>query len=224
MKPSPWKYLLSYLTEVPLEKASTPLNPELDLSLRNGRYYLTTPNAVYSYGDLYRNFHQSFNRIHLEKTNIRDVLILGFGMGSIPWMLEKKFHQNYRYTGVEADEAIAAWAEKYILPELHSKTKIIREDAFSFVKNCDEKFDLIAVDVFLDDLVPLQFDRSGFWGKLRSLLSKDGLLLCNRLVDTEACRVRTEAFFEKTFKPVFPGATYLDLDVNWMLMNCGAKR
>ncbi|MEL6944963.1 MAG: hypothetical protein AAFO82_20090, partial [Bacteroidota bacterium] len=48
-----WKRWWSYLSEIHIESAPNEINPHLYVSLRNGRYQLSTANAIYSYEDLY---------------------------------------------------------------------------------------------------------------------------------------------------------------------------
>lgn len=219
MKQPVWKKLLSYFTEIEVENASSDLNPELNLSLRRGRYCLTTPNAIYSYGDLYDNFKRTFKKMDLGGLAISDVLILGFGLGSIPFMLEKVFKQKYRYVGVEKDEVIALWASQYVLPELRSPVELQLTDARIFTKLCGEQFDLIVMDIFVDDEIPDEFETTDFLQTLKDLLRPEGILLYNRLAAQPEDRRISKAFFENTFRQVFPEATYYEVLGNWMLKN-----
>lgn len=214
-----WKYWLSHLTELHIESAESELNPDLKLGLRKGRLCLSTPNAIYSYGDLYDNFSKTFRRIQLEKHDISEVLILGFGLGSIPFMLEKKFQKSYRYTGVEADETIVHWASKYVIPSLSSPVEIRFADALFFAEVCEQKFDLICMDIFLDNMVPKEFETTDFLRNLKSMLNENGLLLFNRMTFRTADKDYTKAFFEEKFVAVFPNAYIIDLGGNWMLCN-----
>lgn len=216
------KKLLSYLIDIQLDTASTALNPVLNLSLRKGRYYLTTTNAVYSFGDLYDNFFKTFQKVDFKTTKYKNMLVLGFGLGSVPYMLERVFGQKISCTGVEVDAKIAAWASKYTLPTLANPIELFHQDAMVFVENCSQQFDLIVVDLFLNDLVPSQFESIAFLQKTKGLLTPNGLLLFNRLADTVDAICSTKFFFEETFKSVFPEGNYLDVDGNWMLANRAA--
>jgi len=51
------------------------------------------------------------------------------------------------------------------------------------------------------------------------LLRPGGLLLYNRLANTEIDLEKTQTFFEETFKAVFPEGRYLEVGGNWMLIN-----
>ena len=219
MKIPRWKHWLSHLWEMPLESAASPLNPDLKLGLRRGQLCLSTPNAIYSYGDLYDNFSKSFNQINLGRHGISEVLILGFGLGSIPYMLENVFHKKYRYTGVEADEAIVHWASKYVLPGLASPVEIRMGDALVFAQTCERKFGLICMDIFLDNVVPEEFETIDFLQDLRRILSENGVLLFNRMTFGEADKKQALDFFEKKFRKVFPEGKYIDLGGNWMLVS-----
>lgn len=213
-----WKKWASYLVDIRLGKASTELNPSLELCWRKGRLYLTTPHAVYSYGDLYDNFTRAFQQLDLDGHRIGEVLVLGFGMGSVPYMLEKVFHKKYCYVGVEADPVIADWATEYLLPLLSSPTLLLHEDALDYVETSTARFDLIVVDLFVDDLVPKQFESPQFLSKLDKILQPNGLLLYNRLTDELEPLRDTRKFFEEKFKPAFPGAYFLDVLGNWILV------
>ncbi len=209
----------SYFWDVELAKASTPFNPELTLSLRQGRYYLSTPNAVYSHGDLYTVFFSAFSKIDFTKLRINEVLILGFGMGSIPFMLQENFDQDYNYTGVEADSVIIHWAESYLPPSLMSKIELRNTDAFQYVKDCDKKFGLICVDVFIDETIPEQLLNRAFTEHLSELLTDGGLIMWNHLSDKESNCQETQDFFKNIFNKCFPDAVVVDLGANSMLFS-----
>ena len=219
MKQPAWKRILSYFAEIKLEAVEGQINPELVLSLHKGRYCLSTPNAIYSFADLYDNFSKSFQLMPLGKMSISDVLILGFGLGSIPYMLEKKFGKKYRYTGVEADEAVALWASRYVLDELTSPVEMHLMDAALFVEMCQVQYDMVVMDIFLDDEIPAEFQSVSYLKKLEALLKPEGILLYNCLSLKEEDKIKTGSFFKNEFKKVFPAATYFDLGGNWMLLN-----
>ena len=212
-----WKKYLSYFFELHIESAPSEINPHLYVSLSRGRYQLSTANAIYSFADLYDNFTLTFQQIDLPTTT-KEVLILGFGLGSIPYMLEKKFDKAYQYTAVEIDENVLYLANKYTLPELSSPITMMPADAFAFVHYCHDRFDLICMDVFLDDRVPDNFETEYFLRQLSHLLNPDGILLFNKLAANKKDRVQAAQFLE-LFKSVFPNGTYLDVNGNWMLIN-----
>lgn len=219
MKEPKWKIWLSYLAEIHIESASSAFNPHLYISLRKGRYQLSTARAIYSYGDLYSNFDQTFQRLDLDRLPGDEVLLLGLGIGSIPYILEKKLGRSYYYTAVEIDEVVMDLASRYVLPDLTSPIELVCADAYAYALQTPRQFDLICMDVFLDDQIPAPFESEVFLEALRDSIRSGGVLLFNRLAAKPADIASAEAFFQKRFLPVFPEAASLDVENNRMLVS-----
>ncbi len=219
MKPPLWKKLLSYFIELHQESTSSEYNPHLYVSLRRGRYQLCTANAVYSYEDLYDNFSRAFNRLDLDQLPGKKVLILGLGLGSIPLILERLQKRSFNYTAVEIDEEVIYLAHKYILTHLHSPMEIITANALAFIAQCQDTFDLITMDIFLDDTIPESFESMDFLMKLKQMTNPGGLIMYNRLANKKEDIQKTTRFFNGPFKQVFPHSSYLEVSGNRMLIN-----
>lgn len=212
-----WKKLLSYFTEVTLEHTKSAYNQELIVSMIGGRLQLSTREAIYSYEDKYDNFFRTFTKIQLpEKAN---VLLLGFGLGSIPYMLEKKFGKQYHYTAVEIDDVVIYLASKYVLPSLTSEIELIQADAQAFVAVDSAKYDLIAMDIFISEKIPVIFETSDFLQDLKDSLTPGGVMLFNRLSKTAIEQQQTENYFRDVFLPQFPSATYVEVKGNRVLVS-----
>lgn len=214
-----WKRYLSYLVEIHLESASSTYNPHLYVSMRMGRFQLSTAHAVYSFADLYVNFAKAFAQCKLEELPGKDALVLGLGLGSIPYILEKKMGLDFHLTAVEIDEVIIDLAYRYTLSELKSPIDLICTDAEIFVASTYQKFDLICMDVFLDDQIPGPFQQVEFLEQLRDLLNPGGLLLFNVLALRRMDLKKAGKFFSEVFKQVFPQATFVEVESNWVLVN-----
>lgn len=219
MKQPLWKHLLSYLKDVHIESATSIYNDELNVLLVKGQYQLVTPEAIYSYGNRYDNFFSAFKQINLEDEKIDSVLILGLGLGSIPFMLEKYFKKEYRYTAVEIDEDIINLASKYVLNFLDSEVTTICTDAINYVQIDQNQFDLVAMDVFVSDYIPAEFETEEYLTHLKQKIAPNGLLLFNRLYFFEKDKIKTEEYFNTIFKKVFPDGRYLNINGNWILLN-----
>ena len=212
-----WKKWLSHLTPLTLEEAGSQQNPELTVALDRGRVQLLSGNAIYSWDDLYRNFDLAFKELRLEQHPYQDVLLLGLGLGSVPYMLEKTYGLRYHYTAIEWDETIAEMAARYTLSRLESSVDIVTADAEVFVEVCEEQYDLLIVDLFEDDLVPPQFETPDFLQACADLLRPGGLFLFNRLHGAYKDQVAAERFFERHFLPRFPQAWRIDTHGNWII-------
>ena len=97
------KKWLSYLLEQHIESVEGNLNPSLHVSLVNGRYQLSTDTAVYSFDDLYDNFTTAFQQTNFDTFKPKSVLLLGLGLGSVPYILETTYGIKPLYTAVELD-------------------------------------------------------------------------------------------------------------------------
>lgn len=210
---------MSYFMEIPLEVIQTSLHPVLKVTLMQGRLQLSTEKAVYSYSDLYVNFRRAFAALRLDELEIRNVLLLGLGLGSIPELLEKKFHKRYHYTAVELDEGVIDLAQRYTLAHLKSGFDILCTDAAFFVQQTQDQYDMICVDVFVDDEIPDPVSTIEFFEHLRRICAPEGVILYNCFALEQEDRRKAKNLFEQRFLPVFPNATYLDVRTNWILVN-----
>ena len=213
------KQVLSYFKELNIEQSSSEYNPLLLVTLKRGRYRLLTENAIYSYDDLYDNFNTAFKAIHIDKQDIKEVLVLGLGLASIPYMLEKTFHKNCYITAVELDEEVIRLASKYTLSRLHFPFDIVCADAALFIQITEEKYDLICIDVFNDDKIPAEFYEPALLEQLKSLLTENGILLFNMIGTTNEDKNISNNYFNEHFKLVFPKAEIIRTRHNFILSN-----
>lgn len=214
-----WKKWVSHVVPLTLETAASEQNPELAVMLDRGRLQLLSGNAIYSWDDLYHNFTIAFGALDLKTRPIEDVLILGLGLGSVPYILEKIYDRAYHYTAVEWDETVAELAARYTLSRLKSPVEVITADAGIFLQVTEEQYDMIVVDIFEDDRTPDQFETIAFLESCAERLRPNGLILYNRLYNSHRNIVSTQRFFEDNFKTVFPGADKIDTGGNWILVN-----
>ena len=144
---------------------------------------------------------------------------MGFGLGSIPLLLDTYDDQAWHYTGIERDEAILYLAHKYAIPRIQSPVQLIQTDASLFIQQCQTKFDLICMDIFVDDVVPDAFKTSTFLNQVSQLLNPGALLLFNKLSRTAVDLEATTSYYEEVFRPFFSNATYVVVEGNHLLVN-----
>ncbi len=212
-------HLLSYFYNQPLATASSTYNPILELSLSRGRLLLNTDNATYSYGDLYDTFYRPFKQLKFKEKNLQNVLVLGWGLGSIPIMLQKKFNQvATQYDAVEIDAEVIKLNKTYLPASLLSKSHFYCQDAYEFIMESTNKYDLICIDIFLDTVTPNKFRSQPFLEKAKQLLNPKGYLLYNTLTLDATLKKASEAFYKDTFSPTFPSAFIVKTPGNNMLI------
>jgi len=211
--------MLSYVSERHIESAPSELNPHLYVSLVKGRYQLATKNAIYSFADLYSNYRLAFEALEWSRLEGSEVLLLGVGLGSIPFMIETKFDQKMRYTGVEIDENVLYLANKYVLGDLKSPMEMHCADAWNYIVQSNDKFEIICMDVFVDDEIPDRLFSMDFLELLKDHLTPSGVLMYNCLARTDTDIHAAKKFLFDEFLTVFPEGGYLDVRGNWMLVN-----
>jgi spermidine synthase len=213
-----WKKILSYFFDIQLEKKKSSFSGDLQILLSRGRIALCTKNAMYSFDDLYLNFKTAFSKLNISKINTDKVLLLGTGLLSVPYLLEKNHQKKINCKAVDIDPMVLEAAVQYSLPKLVSKIELICADAAAFVLSDNEKYNLIVVDIFIDDTVPSTFEQEDFLKRLKNLLSENGLLMYNRMFNNKVSSERTESFYNQTFKQIFSKSEMLRLKGNCMLL------
>lgn len=197
------KRLLSYLFALPQGKYSDAAGNPLYVELYKGRYRLSTKYAVYSYDDLYDNFYKSFKKIDLSPYIQGRILVLGAGLGSIPYMLEKHFNLKAHYTIVEYDPNIIDLFRKYTLPRLNSNIEILQADAEEYIRNNHQLFDMVIIDIFIHDIIPEQFKSRVFLENCRKSMNEGATLLFNWMAITKEqqndCYRYKKDIFDKVF-------------------------
>ena len=217
-----WRSWLSHLADQTLELGEGEHGDELAVLLRKGKVLLQTNGAIYSWEDNYYNFRTAFERTDWRRLPGPRCLLLGLGLGSVPQMLEERFGLAFEYVAVEYDAAVARLAEDYLLYRLRSPITTVVADAAAFVAQCGERFDLILVDLFVDDEIPRPFAGEAFAKTLAGLLNPGGCVISNRLAHRDHDRADTAAYYREVWRAVFPEGAYLDVVSNWMLFSDGA--
>ncbi|MFZ4614429.1 MAG: hypothetical protein ACOYNH_12175 [Bacteroidia bacterium] len=197
------KYFLSFIFDVKIETTESILNPFLQVVIRNGRLLLNTYNANYSYGSLQDAFRFVFKKIKIEDKKIKDILVLGFGCGSIAALFNG--YKNVEITGVEADEKVLALYEKYFIEEITSELILVEAFAEDYATTITKTYDLIIVDVFIDIEVPSSIKESSFYKPLQNRLNKNGILIFNFIVLNEKEQIefeKIEDYFKLNYRRV----------------------
>lgn len=219
MQVSIWKKWLSYLFEVHIESTSSEISGELYVVMRRGRFQLCTANAVYSFEDLYVNFSRAFDKVKLDRTAPMNVLVLGIGMGSIPIVMESMDFEDCYFTAIEIDPVIIALLNEYGLPKIDSPIEVYETDAVTYAAVSREKFDLITIDLFINDIIPEAARSSDFLTHIKNRLAPEGLVMMNHLALTQEDQEKGRAFFKDIFKSVYPQSDYIDVDGNYMFIS-----
>lgn len=199
-KASFFQKILSFFVPIVLEKRNGELGHSLEITLDGGKLLLNTKTANYSYGTSHQVFRRAFYFAKVEEMKPKNVLVLGFGGGSIVKILLKELNLSPKITGIEYDSVVIELWDEYFNGEFAEKVDLIQADAFGFVKKCEAKFDLICVDLFIDTKVPAQFRTLEFAKNLLSCTEKKSTIVFNFIAEKteEQQALKTlERFFEE---------------------------
>lgn len=218
MKKAPWPLrLLSYLVEIPVSKHSSQYSPQLKLSLYQGRYMLSVNQVVYSFEDKYSSFSKALQHIKGHIPQVQHLLVLGYGLGSIPAILYKQHGVTPHITAVDVDPVILQLAQEYSpLPE-NAEVDYIAQDAMNFMESNQKLYDLITIDLFIDDEVPLPFRSPEFISKLTDRLSPGGMVLFSWLYSDAHLKQATDTYYQEVFAQTLPGAFTIETGGNLVL-------
>jgi spermidine synthase len=176
------KRIGSYCFDVHIETTGSEHNAHLEVLLSKGRYLLNTPNATYSYEDLYTSYATALSHVKPDPASVRSILLLGLGLGSIPYILQKTYNMQCPISCVEIDQLIITLCKKYYPShEGLKKLEIHHADAFIWTQQNKKQFDLVTVDLFVDKNVPRKLHKIEFISALKQCVSPGGNLLFSRL-------------------------------------------
>jgi spermidine synthase len=209
-----WKKILSYLFPIHLDECVSDYSGTLEVKLSKGEVQLLTDHAIYSHGLKYYNYVESFKKLKIQNRNIKKVLILGYGFGSVAKILHQ-YDKSIEIVGVEIDPQILHLNESYGYN--NSNTILIEENALEFIQSHSEQYDLIALDIFIDDIVPSSFEEANQLTNIKNLMAKNGLLLYNRLAYTEELRQDTDETIG-TMNQIFDEVLVLPIQGNKMIV------
>ena len=112
------------------------------------------------------------------KNDIKNVLILGMGIGYFVSQLKSILPEVKKIDVVEINPELVEIAEKYFdFEKADIEVKI--QDARVFVRNSSEKYDLIILDVFSESGMAYRFMTQEFLKEINNILTPDGIFVSN---------------------------------------------
>lgn len=115
----------------------------------------------------------------------RNILLLGTGGGSLIHFLKYHFPQS-RLTSVDFDTELQDLMHQYmLLPEADENLHYVIDDVAHFLHHCHQQFDLILVDIFDGSQSPAWLLDLPSIRQVHSLLSDQGAVAYNLLIDSE---------------------------------------
>jgi spermidine synthase len=135
---------------------------------------------------------------------MESILLLDVAGESVIKRLIDEIQFKGSITGVEIDPEIIKIANSYFHLDQIPNLTILIEDAFEFVLQANEKYDLIIVDIFQDTKMPGFLFENFFTKRLCSLLQEKGFILFNTMVlnknDNDRNKIYCNEFHQPNFK------------------------
>lgn len=102
------------------------------------------------------------------------VLLLGLGGGTLVQQFQRL---NFNVDVVELDERIRDIAIRYF--NIDPATNVIIDDARHFINQCEEKYDIVTLDLFLNETPPGHVLTVECFERIRGLLNPGGVVMMN---------------------------------------------
>ena len=111
--------------------------------------------------------------------HVRDVVIMGLGGGSIPKYIHH-YHPHLTTRVVELNPQVISIARSHFcLPEDDERLRVIEGDGVQYIHDHPETTDLLMLDMFDGQGVPLNMYSQDFFDACRGALTHHGVLMIN---------------------------------------------
>ena len=195
---------LSYLIPITIYKTKSGWSKSIEVTWANGELVVDSENTNYSYGSLQRILRLGLKTIGFRQIkSMKKILVLGVAGGSVIKTLSKEIRFEGTITGVEIDPEIIKVANSYFHLNQIPNLNIVIADAFEFVLQANEKYDLIIVDIFQDTKMPGFLFENFFTERLCALLQNNGYILFNTMVLNKNDNERNEKYCSEFYQPNF---------------------
>jgi len=192
MKIPAWKSAFSYVFPVLVAEYTSSVSGRIRIWLTRGKLVLDSPQANYSFGALHQVFREVFAETGFHEFPSGRMLLLGLGGGSVPTLIYGEMQLNLPITAVEVDPMMIRLAKEYFGAAHRPLLEIVEQDARIYVRQADQKFSTIVVDMFIDNEVPDDFATPVFLEQLHKLAEPDGRIYFNMITTDEAQRKKCE--------------------------------
>ena len=154
----------------------------LQLKFVDGKVLLDSRSASHSYGTQQKVLEFAIRNIEL--SDIRTVLLLGLGGGSVIRSLRRRFRYRGKIKAVDIDPLMINVAADEFGIRLDKRTQIECCEASSYITRETKTFDLIIVDLFIDNHVSKEILTDEFWCSLKDRVSPNGHIIFNSMHET----------------------------------------
>ena len=179
---------ISYFLGKHVATYQSAISGKLQVWAYRGKKILYSENATQSFDTLHKLFQKVFPEAGIKKkmTNPpKRILLMGLGGGSVISIIREELKIDAPIDAVELDPIVIGIAKEHFNIGRFANLHIINDDAYAFVHSAKQQYDLIAIDIFTDNIVPVKFFEEGFNLALLKLLQPGGKLVFNIMVESK---------------------------------------
>lgn len=163
------------------KKAVNHFLPKIEINRNNGKVHIDGANVNYSFGSLHYVFKRIIRLYKNQITKSKEILILGFGAGSIAKILINDHQYSGKIIGVEAEPKMFDLAKEYAGINTWEDIEYEVELAENYLQKSSKQFACIFIDLFVEDEIPKPCLSHEFICNLEHHLKDDGIILWNCL-------------------------------------------
>lgn len=199
------RWLASFVVRQPVVRRSSAHHPHLEVAVVGGRKVLDGAMVNYSFGGLHEVFREAFTQVDVGKRDIKSVLLIGLGAGSVVHLLRRDFGVRAPITAIEIDPVMVEVAREHFGLGHWRNLEVVVADASEWVAQATRRFDLVVIDAFYEAQVPAALRTERFARHLRERIAPGGWLLFNQVSNRPEARKDVEAcaeIFRRVMGPV----------------------
>ncbi|UCH92195.1 MAG: fused MFS/spermidine synthase [Candidatus Aminicenantes bacterium] len=114
----------------------------------------------------------------------RSILVLGLGGGAVPSILHHILEKAI-IDVVEIDPEMHTVAKKYFHFSLSERLRLFINDAFFFIRDTNNNYDIVIMDAYIGNQLPQSVDNMAFLVEAARILNPKGLFVANLMTADE---------------------------------------
>ena len=166
-----------YLIPQKIEEMESPINGKIVVEKFRGNFSVKVGGLSQSGGLVENLWAEALKNVDI---NPKNILILGFGSGTLALLLSKKFPES-KIIGVDIDKTMINIGKKYF--NINNIKNLVINIAYAedYLKKTKNRFDLIFVDLYIGENFPKNFENEVFLKNISLKFRKSGMVVLNRL-------------------------------------------
>lgn len=189
-------------------------NGQIDLVLNEGHavHSIYNPNQILTGGPWDQYMITPFFNAGVTEKDVRSMLMLGLGAGTVPKQLTKAYGTQVQIDGVEIDPEIIAMGRKYFDMNEPNLNVIAGDGRYALITS-SKKYDIIGVDAYKQPYIPFQLTTQEFFQQVRDHLTPNGVAVINAGTPAISNQIdyRLAETLAQTMKTVYPNVYMINL-------------